>query len=444
MAAGSLDDSQVVLTPTHVAPCHSRAQESHDYDNRTRPVVFGSAPSGLIRVAAVGGIGGRTFRPASSALHDGFKGPVHCSLSPAVASNAAGTLNRHKGREVMAIRVMLMGLGPIGAGVARQVADRKGLRIVGAVDIDPAKAGRDVGDVVGLGRKLRVKVNADVAATLRATKPDVAVLCTGSSLKKVLPQFEAVLKARVPIVSTTEELAYPWFSNRSLARKLDQLARKAKVAVVGTGVNPGFAMDALPITLSGICERVDTVRVDRIQDASIRRLPFQKKIGAGMTHQEFMEQVQQGTVRHVGLTESIAMIADALGWKLDEVTDEIAPKLAEQPVKSQFLEVPQGRVCGLIQDGIGYRGGEPVIVLHMEAYLGAPETYDAVTIEGSPRLSVRAEGGFHGDIATTSITVNSIPKVIDAPAGLHTMRSLPIPSFFGGRPTKAKAKSKSQ
>lgn len=332
----------------------------------------------------------------------------------------------------MPIRVMLMGLGPIGAGVARQVADRKGLKIVAAVDIDPAKVGRDVGEVVALGRKLRVKVTGDAAAALRAARPDVAVLCTGSSLRRVLPQFETVLRARVPIVSTTEELAYPWFSNRAAARALDAMARKAKVAVVGTGVNPGFAMDALPITLTGICERVDSVRVDRIQDARIRRLPFQQKIGAGITREEFAARVAERTVRHVGLTESIAMIADALGWKLDRITDEIAPKMAEQPVRSEFLEVPAGRVCGLVQDGVGYRAGEPVIVLHMEAYLGSPETYDAVTIEGSPRIAVRADGGFHGDVATTSITVNSIPKVLEAAPGLHTMRSLPIPSFFGG------------
>jgi len=296
--------------------------------------------------------------------------------------------------------------------------------------------------VIGLGRTLRVKVTPDAAATLKAAKPDVAVLCTSSSLKKVLPEFETVLKARVPIVSTTEELAYPWFSNRVLARKLDQIATKARVAVVGTGVNPGFAMDALPITLTGICERVDSVRVDRIQDASIRRLPFQKKIGAGMTPEEFAEKVRDKTVRHVGLTESIAMIGDALGWKLDRITDEIVPKIAERPVASEFLEVPQGKVCGLIQDGIGYRAGKPVIVLHMEAYLGAPETFDAVTIEGSPRLSVKATGGFHGDVSTASITVNSIPKVLEAAPGLHTMRSLPIPSFFGATAARAPRSAK--
>ena len=339
----------------------------------------------------------------------------------------------------MPIRVMMVGLGPIGAGVARQVAARKTLKIVAAVDIDPEKVGKDAGEVIGLDRKLRVKVTDNATLALRNTRPQVAVLCTSSSLKGVLPQFEPVLKARVPIVSTTEELAYPWYSNRALARRLDELAKNAKVAVVGTGVNPGFAMDALPIALTAACERVDSIRVDRVQDARIRRLPFQKKIGAGMTPAQFAENVKKGTVRHVGLTESIAMIADALGWKVDRITDEIGPKIAEGPVESQYVRVEEGQVCGLIQDGTGYVGGKPLIVLHMEAYLGAPETYDAVAITGSPNLHLEAEGGFHGDVATASITVNTIPRVLEAPPGLHTMRSLSLPSFFGGTPTRPKA-----
>jgi 4-hydroxy-tetrahydrodipicolinate reductase len=205
------------------------------------------------------------------------------------------------------------------------------------------------------------------------------------------------------------------------------------VAVVGTGVNPGFAMDALPVALTAICERVDAVRIDRIQDARIRRLPFQQKIGSGLTPAEFAERVKALTVRHVGLTESVSMIADALGWKLDRVTDEIQPKIAEAPVESQFLKVEAGKVCGIVQDGVGSVKGKPVIVLHMEAYLGAPETYDRVQIEGSPRLDVKATGGYHGDVATVSITVNTIPKVLAAPPGLHTMRTLALPSFAGGK-----------
>lgn len=333
----------------------------------------------------------------------------------------------------MPTKVMIMGLGPIGAGVARQLAARQNFKIVSAVDIDPAKAGKDVGEVAGLGRKTGVKVVPDPVAAIRSTRPQVAVLCTSSALKKVWPQIATVLKLKVPIVSTTEELSYPWFSNKALARKIDAAAKKAKVAVVGTGVNPGFAMDALPIALTAICERVDAVRVDRIQDARIRRLPFQQKIGSGLTPAEFAEKVKTLSVRHVGLTESVAMIADALGWKLDRITDEIQPKIAEAPVESQFLEVEAGRVCGIIQDGVGSVKGKPVILLHMEAYLGAPETYDRVQIEGSPRLDVKATSGYHGDVATHSITVNSIPKVLAAPPGLHTMRSLALPSFAGGK-----------
>jgi 4-hydroxy-tetrahydrodipicolinate reductase len=284
-----------------------------------------------------------------------------------------------------------------------------------------------------LDRKLGVKVSDDPVAAIKKAKPDVVVLCTVSSIKTLLPQIETVLKLRVPIVSTTEELSYPYWSNRGVAQKIDEMAKKAKVAVLGTGVNPGFTMDALPIMLTGVCERVDSVRVDRIQDARSRRLPFQQKIGSGLTVEEFQVKADARTVRHVGLTESIAMIADALGWKLDKITDTISPKIAETRVSSQYLTVEPGFVCGIIQDGIGYKGETPLITLHMEAYLGAPESYDAVTIEGNPPLYSKVDGGIHGDIATASIVVNSIPKVITAPPGLQTMRDIAIPSCYGGK-----------
>jgi 4-hydroxy-tetrahydrodipicolinate reductase len=236
----------------------------------------------------------------------------------------------------MAIRVMHFGLGPIGAAVVKQVALREGLRSVGAIDIDPAKVGRDLGDVAGLDRRLRVKVRPDAAAAMKETKPDVVVLCTSSSLKNVMGQMETIMRARLPIVSTTEELSYPAGPNRRYGRQIDERARRAKVAVLGTGVNPGFVMDALPITLTGVCERVDRIEVDRVQDARIRRLPFQQKIGAGLTREQFEEKVKSGSVRHVGLTESISMIADAMGWKLTRITDDIAPKIAESRVESQL------------------------------------------------------------------------------------------------------------
>src|SRR5262245_51476758 len=331
------------------------------------------------------------------------------------------------------IRVMHFGLGPIGAAVVKQVAARPGFKVVGGVDIDPAKTGRDVGDVVGLNKRLGVKVSNEAAKALKSMKPDVVVLCTSSSIKNVMPQIETILKARKPILSTTEELSYPGYTHIRQARQIHAWAKKAKVGVLATGVNPGFAMDALPIALTAVCERVDRVTVNRVQDARTRRLPFQQKIGAGLTTEQFQKKVDDGTVRHVGLTESIAMIADALGWSLDRITDDIQPKLASVTISSEFLAVDPGYVCGIIQDGVGYRKSEPVIKLHMEAYLGSPETYDSVDIEGSPSLSMKVTGGIHGDVATASIAVNSIAKVLQAPPGLHTMRDLALPSFFPGR-----------
>lgn len=333
----------------------------------------------------------------------------------------------------MRIRVLHVGLGPIGAAVARQVAAHAGLRITGAVDIDPAKAGRDAGEVMGLDRLLRVRVGDDIDAAIRAARPDVAVVCTSSTLAGVAPQFTRILAHRVPIVTTTEEAAYPAAYNTRLAKRIDAAAKRAGVAVLGTGVNPGFTMDALPIALTAVCERVDRIRVRRVQDARIRRLPFQQKIGAGLSPAQFRRAVAERRVRHVGFSESIQMIADAMGWRLERITERVAPKIAAHAVAGGLIPVAAGQASGVIQSAAGYVGGRPRITLTLEAYLGAPESYDSVLIEGSPRIFSKIDGGVHGDIATASMTVNSIPAVIEAPPGFRTMRDMRLPSFFGGR-----------
>jgi 4-hydroxy-tetrahydrodipicolinate reductase len=331
---------------------------------------------------------------------------------------------------------MHFGLGPIGASIVKQIAARPGFRIVGGIDVDPRKAGRDLGEVAGLGRRLGVRVHADAAKALRASRPDVVVHCTSSSMTDVMPQLRTILAAGAPVVSTTEELSYPVRGHAQRTRQIESWAQAAGVAVLGTGVNPGFAMDALPIMLTAACERVDRISIERVQDARIRRWPFQQKIGAGLTLQEFRAGVRAGRVRHVGMAESITMIAAALGWRLEHITDRVRPKPAEAAVSSEFITVEAGRMCGLIQDGAGFRKGRAVIRLHLEAYLGAPDTYDAVTIDGSPPLSMRLAGGIHGDIATAALVVNAIPRVLAASPGLHTMRDLPLPSFFPGGLTR--------
>jgi len=258
------------------------------------------------------------------------------------------------------------------------------------------------------------------------------VLCTGSSLRAVMPQIEGVLRAKVPIVATTEELSYPVKRHAPMAKKIDAMAKRAKVAVLSTGVNPGFVMDALPIALTAACERIESLAVTRIQDARTRRLPFQQKIGAGLSREQFAREVARGSIRHVGLPESISMIAAALGWQLDRITDAVNPKIADATVSSEFLAVDPGYVSGILQEGAGYRHGTAVITLHLEAYLGAPESYDEVKVQGNPNLTMRIPGGVPGDVATASIVVNSIPHVLAARPGLRTMKDMPLPSYYGG------------
>src|SRR2546422_4531794 len=153
----------------------------------------------------------------------------------------------------MAIRVLHFGLGPIGAAIVRHVSARRGLKVVGGIDTDPAKIGRDLGDVAGLPKRLDLRVSGDAAKALKAARPDVVVHCTSSSIKAVLPQIEMILKAKAPVVSTTEKLVYPGYTHVRQARQIDGWAKKAKVAVLATGVNPGFAMDVLPIALTAAC-----------------------------------------------------------------------------------------------------------------------------------------------------------------------------------------------
>lgn len=333
----------------------------------------------------------------------------------------------------MAIRVLHIGLGPVGAAIARLVAARKGLQLVGGVDTDPAKAGRDLGEVIGLARPARLKVEIEPTRALRSLRPDVVVLATGSSLKAILPQIEQVLKARVPIISTAEELSYPTRRSQRLSTRIDRLALRAKVAVLGTGINPGFVMDLLPLLLTTPCEHVDAIVVNRVVDARSRRLPFQQKIGAGLTPDQFQAQVAAGNIGHVGFASSIQMIADAMGWKLDRVSEEVNAKVAAQTVESEFLAVDRGYVAGLVQDATGYRGDRALVRLHLEAYLGAPEPSDSVLVEGVPRVSFTIPGGLHGDSGTASVVVNCIPRLLAARPGLRTMRDLPLPTFYPGR-----------
>ncbi len=329
----------------------------------------------------------------------------------------------------MALRSIHYGIGPIGAEIARLAAARQGFQIAGAIDIDPAKRGRDLGEVIGLGRDLGVTVSDDARAVFANAAADVVLHTTGSSLVAVRPQLEEAIDAGLNVVSTCEELAYPAAQYPEIAADLDRRCRERGVTVLGTGVNPGFVMDALPLIMSGVCQEVTAVRCERVVDAAGRREPLQRKIGSGLTREEFQRLVDAKQVRHVGLYESVVMIAEGLGWTLDEVTETTEPMIAEERVTTEFFDVAPGLVTGVNQLGRGLIGGREVITLSLRIYLGAKEPRDAVRIEGAPPVDLVLRGGTHGDRATTAIVVNAARRVVEAPPGLITMKDLPPPSW---------------
>lgn len=323
-------------------------------------------------------------------------------------------------------RIVHVGLGPIGASLARLASQRPGLKIVGAVDVDTEKIGRDVGEVAGLPEPFGVTVASDLSAVLAETRPRVVVHATSSALARVASQIETAIRAGARVVSTCEELAFPYQSHPDLAEYLDTLAKEHGVAVLGTGVNPGFAMDTLPLAITAVCQGVEHVTVMRVQEAGNRRLPLQLKIGAGMTVDEFRQRADEGTVRHVGLIQSALMIADTLGWELEEFDETINPVIARQTERSQYLEVPPGRVTGVHQVLSARSGGQEVMRLELLMHLGADHPRDEVQIRGVPPLHVIAQGGLPGDPATAAIVINAIPRVLAARPGLLTMRDVPL------------------
>ena len=323
------------------------------------------------------------------------------------------------------IRVIQYGLGPIGSAVARHVVERAGLELVGGVDVDPAKVGKDVGEAIGLGQSLGFVVTAKLAQVLAQTEADVALHTTSSYFDLFKSQIVEILEVGLDVVSTAEELSFPWLAHPEEAAEIDGVAKRVGKTVLGTGVNPGFLMDALPLNLTAMCQRVDRIDVTRVINASTRRGPFQAKIGAGLTVNDFSARMAAGRMGHVGLPESIGMLFHTLGKGLARYESDVEPMVAEELVKTDHFEVQPGQVRGLKQVACAYTGEGKFVTLTFIAALDAEDEGDTIKISGKPDLEVTLKGT-NGDIATVAIAVNSIRRVKEAAPGLVTMRDLPI------------------
>jgi 2,4-diaminopentanoate dehydrogenase len=321
-------------------------------------------------------------------------------------------------------RILHVGVGPLGHRIITEIIERNIGRIVAAVDSSPNLSGEPLRKLCpAFGGDLRVLPTVD--AVTNWDEIDCAVVTTSSDLRLCEPTLRAIVDHGKPVVSTCEELIYPWLRHAALADRLHQHALKTGGRLLGTGVNPGFIMDALPVCASAVCRSVRAVHVERIQDASSRRVPFQKKIGAGLDRVHFDARVADGSLRHVGLGESIHFLAKYLGLKIENWDENIEPVIADRELSCALGPIHRGMVAGVRQVAKGYADERCVVSLEFQAAIGQADPRDRVHIEGEPTIDLTIKGGVHGDVATSAIVVNSIPRLIEAPAGLHTMASVP-------------------
>jgi hypothetical protein len=327
-----------------------------------------------------------------------------------------------EGSSEIGIPVVLMGLGPVGQAIARAAVDKPELRVVAAVD--PAHAGKALGAVLGRSAP-RVTVTDDPRRALQAAAGGVVLHATGSRFRAILPQVEQAVDAGLCVVSTCEELAYPWWSDPDAADALARRCDAQDVAVVGAGVNPGFVLDRLPALLAQVSGPVRRVRARRVVDAFTRRASLQRKIGMGLAADAWTKAAERGEIGHVGLAESALLVADACGIDVEELEleEELQELVAEEDVPGE-RSVRAGTIAGIEQTVRGYVDGVERVALELRIYAGAEDPHDDVEITGPVPLKLTIHGGVPGEDATAWSVVNAAPA-IRRMHGLVTVLELP-------------------
>lgn len=332
------------------------------------------------------------------------------------------------------VKVVQYGIGSIGVSCLKTVLSKsKHIELVGVIDIDPLKVGKDVADILGLPTKTGVLVSSNAAAVLSSTKPDVVLHTTSSFFARMYDQLILCASHGANVVSSTEELAHPYDRHPEISAELDKVAKENGVTLLGTGVNPGYAMDALAMMATGVCNSVKSITVNREVNAGLRRLPLQQKVGAGITEQAFAEKKATGMFGHIGLVESIRMIADGMGWSITKIVEQLDPVISPKRVETPFLVVEKGQVAGIHHYAHGYDGDELIITLDLKMFVGAENPRDEVIAESDPPMNLLVKGGIFGDTATVATLINSIPLVMKANPGLKTAIDIALPRAFGTR-----------
>lgn len=335
------------------------------------------------------------------------------------------------------IRVLQWGLGAMGSGMAKLMLEKNGLKIVAAVDSRPDYVGKDLGEVLKVGKTLGVKVTDKPEEVLKKENVDIVVIATTSWLKEQIPDLRRIVSAGINCISIAEEMADAYAQNPILARELDELAIKHKVTVLGTGVNPGFVLDLIVVALSGGNHTVERIEASRVNDLSPYGPTVMQTQGVGTTPEAFKAGIADGSiVGHVGFPESIHMISDALGLGVDRIVQNREPIISKVYRETPHVKVQPGMVAGCSHIGIGYRGDKEIIkLIHPQQILPELEnenTGDYINIYGKPEIHMSIKPEIAGGIATEGLAVNMIPHVVAATPGLKRMIDMPVPAALMG------------
>jgi len=322
------------------------------------------------------------------------------------------------------IRVIQYGLGTTSGTMAKFMLEREGIEIVGAIDIDKEKVGKDIGEVLGLDEKVGVIVSDDPDVVITKTKADIMVHGTVSFAPEVWSQIAKAVEAGMNVITIAEEMAYPYVKYPKLAEEIDKKAKQHRVSVLGTGVNPGFAMDLLVLLICGVCQQIRKIRVNRLVNFSPFPAPLLRKLGIGFTVDEFNEGRANGSIlTFIGLLESMSMVADGLGWKLDEVKQTIVPVLTEKLIETP-IEIEAGKTYGFDQSCRGIKNGQEIIILEEFGRVGPGiDSKNTISIEGVPNI-IETMNIPPSDVTAAAHVVNLIPHVLKAKPGLITMKDL--------------------
>jgi len=335
------------------------------------------------------------------------------------------------------VKVIIWGFGAMGSGIADTLLRKKGVDIVGVAD-QGEKVGKSIYDYISAPKGNKPDVIIGKAEDIITEKAaDVVLCCTDSFVKNAFERLKFVLERKINVVSSAEEMSYPQAQSPQEAKILDETAIANGVSIIGTGINPGLIMDLLVVLMTGCCVDVEHIESRRVNSLSPFGPTVMAEQGIGITENEFLEGVRTGTLSgHVGFHESIHMIADAIGWKVDKVTTSMEPIMTDVDRKSTHGFAKAGNVAGCAMKGFGYVGGEMKIEMdhpqQIEPEQVGVKTGDYVIIKGTPDINMINSPEVPGGIGTVAMCVNMIPHIINARPGLKTMVDLPVPRAIMG------------